>query len=453
MIKLVNKLLQRFYHSKNERTRIVQRNVVWGAMIRVTGIIVNILYVPILIDYLDKERYGVWIALTSFLTWFHLFDIGLGNGLRNKLAEALAVGDNARAKKYVSTSYALMTMIFVPLSILFFAGSGLLPWNRILNVHFISHSELSMLGSIVFIFFCIRFIVQLIQPILFAVHKAAFASSFPVVGQLLSLIVIYFMRYTGFSPLLTAGLMLSMLPVLAYLVGGILLFRWGYSHISPSLHHIDLSVSKDILSLGFKFFVVQIGGAIINGTSSFIIIQLMGPNEVTQYNIGFRYFKLALLLNTILMAPLWSSFTDALAKKDFEWARRAIGKMNIWSFYQSLLVLVMLILSPIAYHLWVGDRVFMPYGISAALAVFYILNVFTAPFTQFINGSGKLKLSVYLIWTGCVIFIGLAIPLGRLWGVAGVVIASIITRAISLWLSYYQTKLILENRTFGLFGK
>ncbi len=454
MIKLIKHHYNRFFVSRNERTRTVKKNIIWGSVIRVTGILVNILYVPILIDYLDAERYGVWIALTSFLAWFNLFDVGLGNGLRNKLAEALAVEDITRARKYVSTSYALMTLIFIPISTIFFAISGFLPWSKILNVHFISHSELSMLGSIVFIFFCIRFIVQLIQPILFAVQKSAFASSFPVLGQLMGLICIYFLRSTSLPPLLSAGMILSLLPVLAYLAGGVILFRYGYSHIRPAIGFVDFSVSRDILSLGIKFFIVQIGGVIINASSSFIIIQLMGPTEVTQYNISFRYFKLALLLNTILMTPLWSSFTDALAKKDFAWAKRAIKKLNMWSFYQALLVLVMLIASPLAYRVWVGDLVMIPYQISAAMAIFFIINVFLSPYSQFINGSGKLQLSVYLIWAGCVIFIVTAILLGRTsLGVTGVVIASILTRAISLVLSYHQTRLILENRTSGIFGK
>ena len=61
----------------------------------------NLLIVRLTLDYLGKTEYGVWLTLSSILTWFNYLDFGLGNGLRNKLAEALAKNDIKSAKIYV----------------------------------------------------------------------------------------------------------------------------------------------------------------------------------------------------------------------------------------------------------------------------------------------------------------------------------------------------------------
>ena len=54
---------------------------------------IYLLLVPITLGYLNPYEYGVWLTLNSILVWFNSFDIGLGNGLRNKLTIALAEND------------------------------------------------------------------------------------------------------------------------------------------------------------------------------------------------------------------------------------------------------------------------------------------------------------------------------------------------------------------------
>jgi hypothetical protein len=52
------------------------------------------------------ERNGLWLTLYSMVVWLGLFDIGFGNGMRNRLAEAKAAGDNELCRKYISSTYA-----------------------------------------------------------------------------------------------------------------------------------------------------------------------------------------------------------------------------------------------------------------------------------------------------------------------------------------------------------
>ena len=69
------------------------------------SLIANFMLLPLTLEYLDAENYGVWLTLSAFIGWFAIFDIGLGNGLRNKFAEAKTNGNFKKAKSYVSTAY------------------------------------------------------------------------------------------------------------------------------------------------------------------------------------------------------------------------------------------------------------------------------------------------------------------------------------------------------------
>lgn len=71
--------------------------------------------------------------MSSIIGWFGFFDIGLGNGLRNRLAEALAKEDLKLARIYVSTTYAILSLIILGVLLLFYLVNPLLNWNKILN--------------------------------------------------------------------------------------------------------------------------------------------------------------------------------------------------------------------------------------------------------------------------------------------------------------------------------
>ncbi|MDR3061796.1 MAG: hypothetical protein LBU57_06755, partial [Dysgonamonadaceae bacterium] len=81
--------------------------------------IVSFIMVPLTINYINSERYGVWLTLSSIVTMMTLFDIGFGNGLKNKFAEAKAKSELNLAKMYVSSTYAVIMLLMGVLILLF----------------------------------------------------------------------------------------------------------------------------------------------------------------------------------------------------------------------------------------------------------------------------------------------------------------------------------------------
>lgn len=83
----------------NERTVLIKKNIAGSILIKGWNCIVQLLLVPITLNCLNQYEYGIWLTINSILLWIDQFDIGLGNGLRNKLAEALAKGDKGKSQK------------------------------------------------------------------------------------------------------------------------------------------------------------------------------------------------------------------------------------------------------------------------------------------------------------------------------------------------------------------
>ena len=89
------------------------------------NILVNLMLIPITINYVNADNYGIWLTVSSIISWMSFFDIGINNGLKNKFAEAKAMNNEVLIQKYVSTTYFVLALIFVPLMILLLIANTL----------------------------------------------------------------------------------------------------------------------------------------------------------------------------------------------------------------------------------------------------------------------------------------------------------------------------------------
>jgi O-antigen/teichoic acid export membrane protein len=107
--------LFRFFMENDDnsaRTSSIKKEIVYSFLVKIISVISGVLSVPLIIDFLDKEQYGIWLTLSSVFAWLSFFDVGIGNGMRNKLTEALAINDKKLAQEYVSTTFVLISLIF-----------------------------------------------------------------------------------------------------------------------------------------------------------------------------------------------------------------------------------------------------------------------------------------------------------------------------------------------------
>lgn len=80
-----------FFTQGDERSLNVKKNIALMILVKGGSILLSLLLVPLTLNYVDNECYGVWLTLSSMVVWISFFDIGINNGLRNRLTEALAI--------------------------------------------------------------------------------------------------------------------------------------------------------------------------------------------------------------------------------------------------------------------------------------------------------------------------------------------------------------------------
>jgi len=444
--------LQNFLNTGHERSSRAKKNILFSFIVKGLSIAISLVLVPLTIHYVNADRYGIWLTLSSIVGWLTFFDVGLGNGLRNKLAEAVAKGETDLAKIYVSTTYAILGIIIGAVLLIFFALNPFLNWSGILNAPPAMKSELSLLALIVFTFFCIQFLLQLLTTIMTANQEPAKASFFSFLGSLLSLIIIYILTKTTHGSLVLLGTAFSAAPVFVLLVSSLWYFRRSYRQFAPSFKFIKFKYARDLMVLGIKFFVLQVAAIVIYQTSNIIIAQLFGPAQVTPYNIAYKYFSVITMVMGIVIMPFWSAFTEAWTKKDLNWIKNAIRNLKIIWALLSVLTIIMLIFSNLIYRLWVGKGIIVPFSLSAIIAAYVIIFSWNNIYINFLNGVGIIKLQLYSgIW-GMVLNVPMAIFFCKHYGIIGVMIPTVILGGINMIWSVIQYNKVINFKARGIWA-
>lgn len=454
----MNKFLKQKYlkfMSGNIRTVKLKKNILGSFFVRSGSIIIGFIMIPIVLNYLDQTRYGIWLTLASFLEWFGFFDIGLGAGLRNKLAESLAHKNFEKARTYISTTYGMMVLIFGLIGLIISILNPFIDWTKVLNTPASMKSELSLLALIVLMFFLSRFILKLIQTILLADQRTALSGLIEPIGKLLTLATVLILTKTTEANIIYLGTAISVSPVLILLLFSIYLFGKDYKHLTPSYKYFDSRFIKPLLSLGIQFFFIRIASLILTQTSRIIIAQYFGPEEVIPFHLSNKYFSIAAMLFTILITPLWSAHTEAYAKGDISWIKNTTRKLvNIWGLI-SIFTVLMLIFSNLFFKIWVGSEINVPFKLSLFFAIYFILFNFGGVFNMFINGVGKIRLQLYSLMGGAILFLPMVYLFISIFkmGIEGLVVAMIIANIYSPIIAPIQYYKIINNKDTGIWTK
>jgi O-antigen/teichoic acid export membrane protein len=411
--------------------------------------------VPLMINVLDQERYGVWLTLSTIFLWFSNFDIGLGNGLRNKLAEAAANRDFELGRIYVSTTYALLTIIFVSLALLFLFINPLINWNKILNSTAIGSNELFLLSSFTFIFFLFRFIFQLLGVVYIALQRPSINNILVALGSLFAFLIVWGL-YGLFeiTNLIVIGMVLTGIPLVVFILANFFAFRGDLKLYAPSIKYVRFNYSKELFVLGGQFFIIQIAAIVLFSTANILISQLFNPTEVVVYNSVLQYYNIPIMLYSIILTPLWSAITEAYIQNDYDWMKRTLLKYNYISLVFVFGIIALTVISPFVYEIWLNGKVEIPMNLSIAMACFATINVLLSPYTSYINGIGKLRLSILMVCFSILGYIPFAIWLGQSFGSSvGIVVALCCINVTGLYFQVRQVNMLLNKKASGIWLK
>lgn len=405
-------------------------NMGLSALYKPISILLSFIYVPIVLSYLGEEKYGVWATILSVLSWITYFDIGIGNGMRNLLAESLQENDKRKCRKIVSSGYIILGLIIIILIVIAGIGVSGSDLKRVFNTDIQDNINSVLFISILFA--AVSFWLSLCKSIFYALQKAHLVPLMGVFGQILTLGSVYVLSLYKESNLLYVALAYGISNLIVEIIFNILLFK-DKKELRPSLRYCDKYYSKKTVSLGGLFLILQISALVIFTTDNIIITYFYGPTYVTYYSTVNKVFTGATSVITAFITPLWSAMTVAKKNNDYVWIQKIVKYIHL-SMGPIIIALtgLAIIFKPIA-KIWLGKELNYPDGLIGLMMVYSIVQLWCQAYSMLTNGLGLMKIGVSVAIIQGIVNIPLSVFLAEYMGmkVNGVLLGTILSLAIS----------------------
>ena len=448
-----------FKHYKNldSKNKRILKNTILTFVVKAGATIISLFMLPAYMRFFDNQDIlGLWFTALSILSWFLVFDLGVGNGLRNYLVKAFADNNKDDINKYISSAYIIVSIIVLIVSIIGYVSFGYLDWNKIFNVDktLVTNYTLLLLIRVLFTGIMLQFLLRLISSILMAMQKPALPNFIALLSNVLLLFFLVTIQSSSVSiNLRNLSLINVLTSTIPLLVITIIVFRTQLNNFFPRLKYYSKEHASKIMKLGGAFFWIQIMYLIISNTNEFLVNGLIGSKYVVDYKIYYSLFGLVGVLFSLALAPIWSEVTEAIAKAEITWIKNIYHKFFKLALLASLGLLLLVFAMQYIVDFWLNDKTIIInpfYSVIFALSTMMVM--WTAIVSSFVNGLGKLKIQFYFLTIGALLNVFLSIFLSKIYGLWIVVVISNILSLLpycivqTIWLNrYFKTNFIKDK--------
>lgn len=418
----------------NERYRRIALTMLASIGVRGISTLTALITVPLTVNYLGNERYGLWVTISSVIVALGFADLGIGNGLLNAISDANGRDDRESARGYVSSAWFMLSGLAVLAALAFLVLYPILPWARIFNLT--SPEVIAEAGPATAVFvacFLFNLPLNLVQRVQMGYQEGLTNSLWLAFGNILGLVALLLaiQARAGLSWLVLA---MAGAPVFATLLNNVAMFGMRRRWLLPRLSSITQGTARKIVRVGFLFFVLQVAVAAAYSSDNIVVAQILGPGGVTQYSVPLRLFQIAPQVLSMLLYPLWPAYGEAIARGDVAWVRKTLKRSILIGLAINVPPSLFLVVFGVqTVHLWIGSNAITPpFLLLLGFGIWTIINSFSGPIAMLLNGATIIRFQVICSSIMAVMNLTLSIILTLLIGLPGPIWASIIAVTICI---------------------
>lgn len=347
--------------------------------------------VPLSLQYLGTEAFGIWVTLQAFAGLTVMLDLGTGYHLQNAASAANVTGDLSALDGPLRSSLWTALSVAAGLALLaaFFGGGR---WPALLTPGEPAlRAELGRwMGALIALVACgipagigQRLAVGVQQSWLVAASQAA-ASFFTLL-----VVIVCTTHQVSVTVFLACTLTVPIVVNAALLIWMLRRLGIGRTLWRPPARSVWLSGLRG----GSLFFVSQLSAALRQSAPPVIVAATLGLSAVTPFNLVQRLMNLLVQPQLWVMEPLWAAYADAKSRGEYAWIRRTLNL----SFMASIAMVVL----PIGFSYWWAPRFLewwtrhpaadFPAGLLGWMATWYALTVLVQPISYFLNSQGEMQ--------------------------------------------------------------
>lgn len=409
-----------------------------GAGASAISMLVAFATVPLALNYLGSERYGLWMAASSLVLLLGTFaDGGIVYSLITASAVANARGGAAAVREIVGSAWAVLVPIAGAIILVTVALVPLVPWQWVFSLSNAGLArEAADVVRVVIIGLALSFLVNVALKVRTGLQEIAAVRAWEGAAALAALpaLLLAIQLETSMAWLVAA---IVGAPLLVKGLTSILFFR-DRPQMRPGREDIGFKHARYILGAGSAFFIIQLSQAVAIQSDQVLIANLIGIEQVVAYSVMQRLFSIPYILANFVFAAQWPAFSDAAARGDLVWIRRSFLRV----LAMSLAVAVILTLGLALMHrpllsIWgVAGAVRPGMTLVAGMAVYAVLAVIVGACSTLLISLDMRRPQIWISLAMMVVNLTLSIILIREIGSAGAVWGTAISYLVCMVVPY-----------------
>lgn len=386
---------------------------------------------------MPPDLFGVWMMLSGLVGFFAFADLGVGNGVLNRMTAAHAAGDQREQRRVMRAGYACTGAVGFTVLAVWLGWVALTPIPTIaVGDIAVEHRREVLFALHVFVFLlAINIPASLIQKQQLGLqsgHWVGYAQLGAAAGTLIGVPA---------ALALGSGLPALVMGSLGMQVGANLVSAWLWRRrhaktstsgsSTPLREAPEWRVIASLLRIGSLFLVLQLAAAFAFQSDAIVIVHQLSQAAYGDFAVVQRVFLAASSVLLAGLAGLWPAIGEALASGDTAWVRRILLRSYTFVFaVVGTTCIVLAFFMPQIVLLWVGMHTPPPMALLAVLAVWTMMEAMGNVSGVFLNAAGLLRAQIVLaVLMSTAAFLGKWYLVGKL-GAWGAVLATLIAYSV-----------------------
>jgi len=408
------------------RSRVVIRGSIAMFAARTFAFVASFFAIGILSRGLTREAFGLWAIMSTFAFFASSFDFGLGQAMRNKLAEMASSPDQA-ANLERDLFFAVLTTLVLACGLV---GTSIalifphLPWASWFNAQ--SPAVIRVIpttATIVAVCFVASMPLGLSYAGFLAYQEAGQRSLFDAIQSfMLLLTVVLFASRLTIAQLIVVYYLVFLLSQFIALVSFVRRRRWRPVWVPFGA---AWGVVRQLAGRSVQFWALGLSAMLIFTTDPVIAGRVLGLASAGDFNVVLKLFTVIITVHFTVLTPLWSAYTEAAQVRDWAWIARSLRR-SLWAtvILLALGTSALALLSGPLLRFWVGREINDPRLIASFVvwtAAFAVINCYSV----LLNGLGRLRRQTALAGSAAVLHWPVSLWLGSTMGAAGIVLGTV----------------------------
>lgn len=430
---------------ENNRTANSVKNVSSGMALKLLLLLLQFASKTVFVKNLDVYL-GINSLISSVLSYLNITELGIGTAINFAMYKPIATGDHEKVRQYIQYYKKIYHILgFITLGIAAVMALILPGLFDISEVPF-GYDQIYFIYLFYVINACFGYFVFPARGGFLSASQKEYRLTVINIASSISSVILQVTAILIFRQSFVSFVLYTAIPiviaVIQRLVSGFCIEKWYPEIKDPPAGKLSNPEIKDLykntLGLAIEKFCIIIN----NSVDGIIISALISVTVLGKYSLYFSIISLVSGFTSMLFSPLVPSIGNLSSAADIPYQKRIFNELNFtgkW-IYGFCAISYCAIIQPFMI-VWAGSDKLLGLFVPIIVALNYLTGGMAPAVTLFRNACGLYYKGRYRPILYTVVNVAFSIVIGyffnkhfgEVWGVFGIVLATIISRAATTW--------------------